>query len=335
MEKKIDILNIVLILVSLVIAILLPFKLFLFSYAVLGPLHYLTEINWLKDKNFFVSTNSKWIKIFFIFTLLISLYPIFKLFNLALDTSLAEMLKFIFSKSKVFILTAFFFSIGLIFFKKLSHLFLMFAGSALLAISLYFFLPKWVFLIGLFLPTIVHVYLFTLLFMLYGTMKSKSNIGYYSAALLLLVPFIIIFMNVNLQGYIVTNETAAIYDASKFLNLNRVLTGLFDGYNDGQFYVISPVGIKIQIFIAFAYTYHYLNWFSKTSIIGWKKSLTTKRALYILVIWAAAIRIYLFDFYTGLIALYFLSVLHVLFEFPLNVITIKELFKFKRAKLTS
>ncbi|MEZ4686061.1 MAG: hypothetical protein R3B47_08345 [Bacteroidia bacterium] len=31
------------------------FELFLFSYAFLGPLHYLTEINWLQKRSYFVS----------------------------------------------------------------------------------------------------------------------------------------------------------------------------------------------------------------------------------------------------------------------------------------
>ena len=39
--------------VSAVLAFILPFELFLFSYAVLGPLHYLTEIGWLHKKNYF------------------------------------------------------------------------------------------------------------------------------------------------------------------------------------------------------------------------------------------------------------------------------------------
>ena len=55
--KKIDIINIFLIIISLIVAIKLPFELFLFSYAILGPLHYLTEIHWLHDKKYFVSTN--------------------------------------------------------------------------------------------------------------------------------------------------------------------------------------------------------------------------------------------------------------------------------------
>ena len=50
----INYLNIGLMLISLVAAYILPFELFLFSYAVLGPLHYLTEISWLDKKNYFI-----------------------------------------------------------------------------------------------------------------------------------------------------------------------------------------------------------------------------------------------------------------------------------------
>src|SRR3984885_2522166 len=51
--KTIDLANIVLMIISCVAAFLLPFELFLFSYAVLGPLHYLTEISWLHDRSYF------------------------------------------------------------------------------------------------------------------------------------------------------------------------------------------------------------------------------------------------------------------------------------------
>ena len=50
---QINYINIGLMLVSAVLAFILPFELFLFSYAVLGPLHYLTEIGWLHKKNYF------------------------------------------------------------------------------------------------------------------------------------------------------------------------------------------------------------------------------------------------------------------------------------------
>jgi hypothetical protein len=335
MHKKIDILNIGLIAISLVIAFVLPFKLFLFSYAFLGPLHYLTEINWLKEKKYFVKANSKWIRLFLIFTVLLAIYPTYRIIDMGLSTSFEEVIKYIFGKQKIIILTAFFFAIGLILFKKLKHILLTLGFSFLLAILLFLYLPKWLFVLGLFLPTIIHVYLFTLLFMLYGTKKSKSVFGYIGAGLLLLVPFIIAMVTIDPTSYVVSKETATIYDTSRLMRVNSVMTQMFGGLIDGKFYILSNIGIKIQVFIAFAYTYHYLNWFSKTSIIGWKKSLTTRKTVYILVIWAAAIGIYMYDFYTGLMALYFLSLLHVFFEFPLNVITIKDLFNIKSRKVSS
>src|ERR1051326_6332879 len=50
---QINYLNICLMLISCVMAFIFPFELFLFSYAILGPLHYLTEISWLHDRNYF------------------------------------------------------------------------------------------------------------------------------------------------------------------------------------------------------------------------------------------------------------------------------------------
>lgn len=41
------------------VAFIYPFELFVFSYAVLGPLHYLTEISWLHDRNFFAQSGHK------------------------------------------------------------------------------------------------------------------------------------------------------------------------------------------------------------------------------------------------------------------------------------
>src|SRR6202044_3755402 len=46
-------LNVGLMLVSCVVALYIPFELFLFAYAVLGPAHYLTEISWLHKRGYF------------------------------------------------------------------------------------------------------------------------------------------------------------------------------------------------------------------------------------------------------------------------------------------
>ena len=52
---QINYLNIGLMLISCLLAFILPFELFLFSYAFLGPLHYLTEISWLHKRNYFTA----------------------------------------------------------------------------------------------------------------------------------------------------------------------------------------------------------------------------------------------------------------------------------------
>lgn len=332
MHKKIDILNIGLVIISLIIAIMLPFKLFIFSYAILGPLHYLTEINWLKDKNYFVASNSKWITVFAVFALLVSLYPIYKMIDYTVTNSFMEGVVKVMKNTHVLLLTGFLFAIGLIFFRTKKQLIILLVASFLLSLTLYHFLPSEVFFIGLFLPTIVHVYVFTLLFMVYGSAKSQSKFGYMAAGALLLVPFVIIFMPVDPMTYMIDKQTADIYSHSGMLLVNASITKMFGGLIDGQFNARTPTALKAQIFIAFAYTYHYLNWFSKTSIIGWKNALTKRKSVYIVLMWIAAAGLYTYDFYTGLVALYFLSMLHVFFEFPLNIITIKELFKLRKPK---
>ncbi|HEX3468532.1 MAG TPA: hypothetical protein VHT05_10670, partial [Candidatus Elarobacter sp.] len=51
---RINDVNSALMVLSCIAAYAFPFELFLFSYAVLGPLHYLTEISWLRDRGYFV-----------------------------------------------------------------------------------------------------------------------------------------------------------------------------------------------------------------------------------------------------------------------------------------
>src|SRR5271156_2603235 len=51
---SVNYLNIGLMLLSAGAAFVMPFELFLFAYAVLGPLHYLPEISWLHDRGYFL-----------------------------------------------------------------------------------------------------------------------------------------------------------------------------------------------------------------------------------------------------------------------------------------
>src|SRR5262245_37867490 len=58
---RLNYVNIGLMLLSTALACVLPFEVFLISYAVLGPLHYLTQISWLYDRSFYTKGRLDWI----------------------------------------------------------------------------------------------------------------------------------------------------------------------------------------------------------------------------------------------------------------------------------
>jgi hypothetical protein len=325
-SKETDILNVILIIVSLALAFNLPFELFLFSYAFLGPLHYLTEINWLKEKNYFLK-ETKWIWVFVVMAFLVCTPLFLKLLatsDLGRLPGYKNITEFMNKSTDEIILSSILLALGLIYFKKKKQLilFLIIALAILLPALNYF--PDMALAMAIFVPTIIHVYLFTLLFMIYGTMNSKSTPGIIAIVLLTLVPFIIMVSKVNLTEYFPLKEsTVSSFNGSNFGILTFNLSNLFLSKQDEAFNFVSVMAIKTQIFIAFAYTYHYLNWFSKTSIIGWNKNLSKTKTITILAIWAVSVALYLYDYKIGFIALLFLSLIHVFLEFPLNMTSIK------------
>lgn len=319
-SETIDYINIGLLIVSFVAAIYLPFELFLFSYAFLGPLHYLTEINWLDDKKFFIKSKSQVYKAFLIIAIIISIYPLIKYVD-----SENSLFNFLNSKKHIILLTGFIFSVSLIYFVKAKQLILAFVFSLLFSILCSLYVPKVVLGIGVFLPTIIHVYVFTLFFMIYGQLKNYSKAGLISIVLLVIIPIVLLFIDLVPESYMISEFVRYTYSESGFLSINTIIAGLFQDFNATNFGLMSSVIVKVQIFIAFAYTYHYLNWFSKTSIIGWKASLSSSRMKYIIVIWLASVVLFLYDYITGLTVLFFLSLLHVVLEFPLNATTIKDI----------
>ena len=74
-ENKVNYINIALMLASIIAAFVMPFETFLFAYAFLGPLHYLTEISWLHDRKYFAK--GKWDFLFLLFTGLLITYDYF------------------------------------------------------------------------------------------------------------------------------------------------------------------------------------------------------------------------------------------------------------------
>lgn len=324
--NKIDVLNILLLFVSLFLALLLPFELFLFSYAVLGPLHYLTEINWLHKKNYFVK-DKKYIWILLAFTVGITFVSLFR--YLKLDSTLSYYLNY-YSRVllNVLIISSLLFSIGLVFFKDCKKIILALILAVLVGVLFLKFIPFSFVIVGVFLPTLIHVYLFTMFFMALGTMKNRSVYGVVAIAILALVP-LFIFYNPFLSSYEVSQSVKNTFLETRFKNVIVSINQILNESTFLDFDFNSVIIIKIQTFIAFAYTYHYLNWFSKTSLIGWNKNLSRNYIALIFALWFASIALYLYSYRVGVLALFFLSMFHVIVEFPLNIISIKEVF-FKR-----
>ncbi|HEV3089313.1 MAG TPA: hypothetical protein VGX96_19060 [Candidatus Elarobacter sp.] len=305
--------NVGLMLVSCVAAYVFPFELFLFSYAVLGPLHYLTEISWLHDRRYFVKPDpvlraptQYWLALVLV-TVAVMLYGLIAekvlkqnvppVFEIALFYAVfVSACVLVFSKNKAA-------SAGII---------------ALTAVLLAFFSGSRYFgLVALLLITIVHVLVFTAAFVLFGALKSRSRSGVLS-----LVVFACCAASFFVYVPAALGATVGDYvrhSYGSFQALNAVLIQLFHfgtGTSLSEIYD-STAGLVVMRLIAFAYTYHYLNWFSKTSIIKWHE-IPKRRSAMIVVAWLCSLGIYAYSYTIGMIALYFLSVLHVMLEFPLN-----------------
>ena len=297
--------NIGLMLVSAILAFILPFELFLFSYAVLGPLHYLTEIGWLHKKNYYTKGKYDFLFLSILCVLVFyfsfikptktnSLIPSIILYGLLLSFI------FVFIKDNLY---------------RISLAILMLIGIATFKTGETYFI--W---IGVFLPTIIHVFIFTWAFMFYGVLKQKSKAGYLSVLSLGFIAISFFLIKAPQLQYQVSDYVAKSYHL--FHLLNSFLIDLFglktDTQDTGVIVFQSNAGFVVMRFIAFSYTYHYLNWFSKTSIIKWHQ-VPKKTLFFTLLLWVFSVVLYAIDYNIGLKALYFLSFLHVFLEFPLNI----------------
>lgn len=305
-ENGINYLNMVLMIVSMVAAYILPFELFLFSYAILGPLHYLTEISWLEKKSYFIKSKKDiWLFVVLVILITIGMFNGKSKINLFLGSIL---------------FSGFVYALIIIFVDKLSYklllIFLTFVFSVVFNINRY---PDFIFLVfAVWLPTIIHVFVFTGAFILYGALKSRSFSGILSLVLFVSCALFFFIYTPSESNSYVTDYARQAYHNFKVLNVT--LYSLF-GYGTME---ISDSGIftdanaiMIMRFIAFAYTYHYLNWFSKTTVIKWNE-VSKQRMLVIVILWILSVVLYFISYKIGFYALFLLSLLHVFFEFPLN-----------------
>lgn len=283
---RINYYNMLAMLASACLAIIIPFELVLLSYAILGPAHYLTEISWLKSRQFF--TLKKYDAVI-----------------IAAIVGASFLLRLHYAN---IVFYAFGVSFILLSFQKNSHRVLAFvlliaAGYFLLANNL----ARTIF--GLYMLTLIHVYFFTGAFLLLGALRSNRPLGYITFGLFLLLPIILCLVFTNQQ----TIPTAwARINYAPFSSLNSTTLR-----NPGMNVFTNSYSILLTRVIAFAYTYHYLNWFSKTGVISWHRMSVT-RAVLIGVVWTASVALYFYNYRIGFKWLFLLSMSHVILEFPLN-----------------
>jgi hypothetical protein len=396
-DSKINFLNIGLMLITAVFAFFLPFETFLLAYAFLGPLHYLTEISWLHDRQYFTKGKYDFVPLLLIGVAL-SYAAFAKDFEFNMDFYKEFVALNLFDKLLVL---ALFSSLLFAFVKNL-------LVKIIAILFMFIFISGWlapenaaensksttIFALTSLVPTLIHVYLFTGLFMLFGALKSRSKSGLLSVLAFIIVPIFLVFglpvqtktnyisdygkeaYYADGDGFFYTN--VSILDHFRLMNepnltnkqyldsiinkdsktnqtpiaeRQRITDSLSDKLNqafivpnpESEYYMrpipaklaipieskdyywnyvfFSGFGIMLMRFIAFAYMYHYLNWFSKTEVIRWHK-VPKIRFVAVLLLWLTACALYAYNYSLGLSFLFFLSFTHVLLEFPLNMVSI-------------
>lgn len=308
----INLLNIGLMLLSLGVAMFVPFETFLLAYAVLGPLHYLTQISWMHERRYFtrVPRDGLWL------TLLCVVIAVVALIGMKVEekptaraaaTAASTLMAVALGLSMLFALTA--------------DKALRWTGVVLIGVIalLLHGATSLEIVVGIYVPTLVHVCLFTAAFVLYGALKSRSWTAHASLLVFGGCVATALLLDPGTLGYQASGFATDNYGF--FQNVHARLmadTARLDApmKSMDEFYS-HPASLQVARLIAFAYTYHYFNWFSKTSIIRWHE-VPKARIAAMVAIWIASVALYLADFTSGITWLLFLSYLHVILEFPLD-----------------
>ncbi|MEI9932601.1 MAG: hypothetical protein WDM89_19200 [Rhizomicrobium sp.] len=81
---------------------------------------------------------------------------------------------------------------------------------------------------------------------------------------------------------------------------------------------------RVTGLLSFVYTYHYLNWFIKADVIRWAR-MPRPRLMAVAALSVASTAFCLYNYNIGITVLLVVSLLHVLLEFPLNTVAIRDL----------
>jgi hypothetical protein len=291
--RRTDAIHFALMLAAVALSYLLPFELVLLSYVFLGPAHYLTEISWLHDRDYFLPHRG------IALTLIV----------VALAVSFVENAYWF----GVVVWTAF------IVCALLSGARTALQGMILViaAVAATMFLanhgPGFA-IVGVLLPTLVHVSLFTLVFMVLGAARSRSPAQFGLVAAYLVA--IVLIMAVPPSA------------ATTIPALARLAHDSFGNVPQALGYALGMPDLKLDArltgLLSFVYTYHYLNWFIKAEVIRWTDVPKSRLAL-IAALSIAATGFYFYDYVLGFALLLSLSLTHVLLEFSLNSVSLRQL----------
>jgi len=316
-RSNINNINTALVTVSFGFAIIIPFELFLFAYAILGPIHYLSEIAWLDKKNFFLKSSNR--RNFFVaMATFVAILFFIKFYS-------DNFFKVEFSEKYInnYISTLTFITFcgaGILCFQSsLTKIFFLFLGVIFVA-SIFQNVFFYEVFCNVLLVTVIHVWLFTAIFMLNGAITSKSKSGFITFAIFLVCSFALFF--IQNTHYEISNFVHNILSLKNFTSMNNSISNILSLKQRNDF----GGNNSVQSFIAFAYTYHYLNWFLKVEIIKWHK-LPKQKMLAVLGLYLVILIFYVIDYRMGFLVTIFLSVAHVFLEFPLNFLSFRDLKK--------
>lgn len=289
--NKSDSINVFFVIIACIAGHVAPVATLLGSYAILGPAHYLTEVSWLHDRHYFLSRHLSWCVIALMvltFAFLVAGSGASSVTSLMCALSLAVAAAFGLSLPMIILVAVV--SSGAAFLASRAHVAII-LGLAILV------------------PTIVHVFGFTAAFVVRGARKSGRRGWLTPCALAIAVSSFALIPSATLVPTPWLQQAQATFGKSTSYLL----------FLPGRPSLSNIVG-----FFGFAYAFHYLNWFGKTSVTGWHKIGCGRGAL-LIAVWVVISVAYLQGIQFGLAMSLPLSVGHVFLEFPLNALTIRSL----------
>lgn len=288
-----DAIHLGLMLLALAAAYLVPFELLLLAYVVLGPAHYFTEISWLHDRSYYLPHRGI-AAVLAIIAVIAALIDNASWFGFAMWGALLVCAMLAATTSAIESMLLFMVAIALSA--------IMYSSGSSLAV------------VGILIPTLIHVSLFTLIFMVLGAYRSGSRA---QAALVAvyLVAIAAILLLPPTAGVRIASFARAGQDY--FGNVGPALGRLFGVPG-------LVLDTRLTSLLAFVYTYHYLNWFIKADVIRWAEVPKARLAAMVAAS-GASTALYFYDYAFGFTFLLALSLIHILLEFPLNSLALQQL----------